>query len=309
MTSKRDKKQDKPVEINNIYNKNNKLITENDLYIIFEKVGFKNARQKIKINDISLYQKAFVHSSYVRHPTLTDIKRPPELTSDVLELFPADFNYENMEFLGDRCLELAISFYIYRRYPDSSQGDKTILKTKLVDTNQLKDFATFCGFSPFIVLSKYVEEKTEFGRKNPRILEDVFEAFLCALFLDQNKNTEYLNTDALAVRGDFRLVGCGFQIVNAFVENLLEKLVDFEKLLVEQTNFKNQLLHYFQRTFSKTPEYRQISQEGPSHQRVFTVAVVDKVGKIVGQGFGRTKQDAEQEASKNALIYYGELVQ
>ena len=103
------------------WNENNRLITENDIYYIYEKCGFKNVKKTIKINDISLYQTAFVHSSYVTKTQEEHMKNSDkkiELTprpENALPLFTED--YEDMEFLGDRCLDLSIAFYLYRMYP------------------------------------------------------------------------------------------------------------------------------------------------------------------------------------------------
>jgi ribonuclease III len=294
--------------ITNIYNRNNRLLTADDVYAIFEKIGFQNARDKIRINDLALYQQAFIHKSYCRNQALAGLRRTGA-DADAIELFPEDHHYENMEFLGDRCLELAVSWYIFRRYPDSSPGEKTILKTKLVCTAMLNKYATYLGFDRFIIISKYIEEVTEHGRRNPRHLEDVFEAFISAVFQDQNMTMDYLNREALAVKGDFRLCGCGWQIVNALIENLMERLIDFDKLIVQETNFKNPLLNFYQQTFRITPEYVSGGQEGPPHRRVFVEFVLDKNGAIVGRGVGKSKQDAQQMAAKDALIYFKQLTE
>lgn len=292
--------------IGNIYNRNNHLLTEDDVYGIFERIGFKNARDKIPINNLALYQQAFIHKSYCRNQALADLRRT-DADGDAIELFPEGYDYENMEFLGDRCLELAVSMFIFRLYPNSSPGQKTILKTKLVCTAMLNKYALYLGFDRFIIISKYIEEVTEQGRRNPRHLEDVFEAFICAVFQDQNMTTRYINKEALNISGDFDLCGCGWQIVHALIKNLMERLIDFDKLIEQETNFKNPLLNYYQQTFRITPEYVSGGQEGPPHKRVFVESVLDKSGKIVGRGVGKSKQEAQQMAARDALIYFKQL--
>ena len=219
-------------------------------------------------------------------------------------------DYENQEFLGDRALDFSIAYYIYRKYPDTNQGFKTVLKTKLVKTSSLAKFAKFLDLGKHLIISKQVEEKTLAGRNNDRILEDVMEAFICAIFLDQNQ-TDYVskvvnNTKPPKnLRRELRLVGPGWVIVNAFVENLLEQVIDFEDLLGKEENYKEQILQYYQKEFKLTPEYVSISVEGPPHERIFTEGVLDKNGNIVGRGVGKKKADAQQQASLDALRYFG----
>jgi ribonuclease-3 len=282
------------------WNLNNKLLTLDDIYNIYEKAGFTNALNIIKINDINLYQTAFIHTSYTKNNCENDFKNKPR---NVIDLFDED--YENMEFLGDRCLDLSIAFYLHRMYPTMDQGFKTKMKTKLVKKDTLAKFARFLGFSDLIIISKHIEEKTNEGRNNSRILEDVFEAFLCAIFLDQNKNIEY-QSPAMKNLGKYRLFGPGWQIVNAFVENLLEFCIDFEELVLTHENHKETLLQYYQKEFKITPKYLELSIEGPPHNRIFTMGVLDKNGDIISRGVAKSKKEAEQQASLNALKYFGE---
>ena len=289
------------------WNENNKLLTEDDVYQIYTKCGFSNVKEIIKINDLSLYQTAFVHSSYANNNG-NELKKTDKniefvaKPANVMDLFNED--YEDMEFLGDRCLDLSVAFYLYRMYPDTDQGFKTKVKTKLVRKERLAKFADFLGFSPLLIISKHVEEKTV-GRKNPRILEDVMEAFLCAVFLDQNINSEYYSNKMKDLRR-IRLSGPGWQIVNAFVENLLEQCIDFEELVMTEENHKEILLQYYQREFKITPKYLELKVEGPPHQRIFTMGVLDKNGDIVGRGVAKSKKEAEQKSSLEALKYFGE---
>lgn len=282
------------------WNENNTLLTLNDIYSIYERAGFTNATDIIKINDISLYQTAFIHTSYTKNNCENDFTNKP---ANVLELF--DNDYENMEFLGDRCLDLSIAFYLHRMYPSMDQGFKTKMKTKLVKKETLAKFARFLGFSNLLIISKHIEEKTIQGRNNPRILEDVFEAFLCAIFLDQNKNIEY-QSPRMKELGKYRLFGPGWQIVNAFVENLLELCIDFEELVLTHENHKETLLQFFQKEFKITPKYLELNIDGPPHNRIFTMGVLDNNGNIISRGVAKSKKEAEQNASLNALKYFGE---
>lgn len=292
------------------WNENNRLITLDDIYKIYEKCGFQNVKKILKINDISLYQTAFVHSSYINkketdqqgkslEKKIDYMEKPP----NVLDLFDKD--YEDMEFLGDRCLDLSVAYYLYRMYPETDQGFKTKMKTKIVKKETLAKFAEFLGFEKFLIISKHVEEKTNLGRRNPRILEDVMEAFICAIFMDQNLNKEYYSSKINDLKR-FRLSGPGWEIVNCFIENLLEQCIDFEGLVMTEENYKEILLQYYQKEFKITPKYLELNIIGPPHKRIFTMGVLDKKGDIVGRGVAKSKKEAEQKASLDALKYYGE---
>ena len=104
-----------------------------------------------------------------------------------------------------------------------------------------------------------------------------------------------------------RLIGPGWQVANAFIENLFEKVIDFEELLEKEENYKEQLLQYYQKEFKITPQYISINVEGPPHMRIFTEGVLSKDGNIIGKGIGKKKQDAQQQSSLNALKYFGQM--
>ena len=288
------------------WNENNKKLTTDDVYAIYERCGFKNVKEVIKINNLELYQQAFVHCSYV-NKVLQDNEKSidsRDKPKNCIDLFNND--YEDMEFLGDRCLDLSIAFYLYRKYPDTDPGFKTKMKTKIVKKETLAKFAEFLEFPNLLIISKYIEEKTTIGRHNKRILEDVMEAFICAIFLDQNLNKEYYSPE-MSKLDKFRLSGPGWQIVNGFIENLLEQCIDFEELVLNEENFKEVLLQYFQREFKITPKYLELNIEGPPHNRIFTMGVLDKGGDILARGSGKSKKEAEQIASLNALKFFNEI--
>ncbi len=293
----------------NPWNSKNKLLTKEEVFDILERGGFKKAREVMKINNLDYYQTAFIHPSYVRksifEKSVDNNISLTEKPDDVMDLFDENNNYENHEFLGDRVLDMSAAFYICRKYPDRDQGFKTVLKTKLVRKNSLAKFAKFLGFPKHLIISKQVEDNTNLGRMNDRILEDVMEAFICGLFIDQNETPMY--SEVVNNLGNQRLIGPGWQIANAFIENLIEKVVDFEALLLKEENYKEQLLQYYQKEFKMTPEYISISLEGPPHNRIFTEGVFDKEGDIVAKGVGKKKQEAQQHASLCALKYFGVL--
>lgn len=290
------------------WNNRNTLLTKDDVYDILEKGGFEKARKVIKINNLDYYQTAFVHPSYVEKYIFSEQDENKKIIltdkpNNSIPLFKENDHYENQEFLGDRVLDFSAAFYICRKYPDRDQGFKTVLKTKLVRKNSLAKFAKFLNFPKYLIISKQVEEKTADGRENNRILEDVMEAFICGLFLDQNETKWF--SQVMVELNHTRLIGPGWQIANAFIENLLEKVIDFEELLEKEENYKEQLLQYYQKEFKITPQYISISIEGPPHRRIFTEGVLSKDGMIIGIGVGKKKQDAQQKASLETLKYFG----
>jgi len=294
----------------NPWNPKNRLLTEDDVYTILEKGGFDKAREVIKINNLGYYQTAFIHPSYVKkhifEASVNNNITLAEQPGGVLDLFDENNNYENHEFLGDRVLDMSAAFYICRKYPDQDQGFKTVLKTKLVRKNSLAKFAKYLDFPQHLIISKQVEENTNQGRMNDRILEDVMEAFICGLFIDQNETPFF--SEIVTKLENQRLIGPGWQIANAFIENVIESVVDFEALLLKEENYKEQLLQYYQKEFKLTPEYVSISVEGPPHNRIFTEGVLDKDGDIISKGVGKKKQDAQQHASLGALKYFGVIL-
>tara|TARA_B100000287_G_scaffold71469_1_gene62995 strand:+ start:17872 stop:18588 length:717 start_codon:yes stop_codon:yes gene_type:complete len=230
------------------FNEVNKSITREDINKI---TGFN------PIN-VLYYQKAFIHKSVLRF--LTD----ENLNS----------SYERYEFLGDSVLNLIIANFIFLKYPDKEEGYLTRIRTKLVNGKTLAYLAKQINLNQFLIISKNVENIN--GRNNDRILEDVFEAFLCSI-----------NTDL------------GYKYAENFVLRLINEHIDFN-LLEEDNNFKDILLRKCQQTMQINPEYELISTTGPAHKKVFTSVVIIK-GIRYKSGTGNTKKESEQSASKHTL--------
>lgn len=283
---------DKQINNLNPYNPKNKPISKKDIYNIVKKCGIK----KFNINNLSIYQKAFTHKSYVlgkvknylekNNIDFNSLERP-----DGTMKLQNDSN-ERLEFLGDAIISSVIVSYLYRRYYDANEGFMTKLKTRLVRTEALGKFALAIGLDRYLVISDYVESKCD-GRKNIRILEDLFESFIGALFLDQSDN----------IKPEGLLYGPGYSFCETFIIKLIEKLVDFEDLIMNDENYKDILLRYFQQHYGKPPNYIQLSESGPTNNRSFTMGVNDINGNIIGKATDVTKKKAEQLASKNALEY------
>jgi ribonuclease III len=173
----------------------------------------------------------------------------------------------------------------------------TRLRTKIVNGEMLGSLALKMGLDEHMVISRHVEDRCN-GRTNLRILEDVFESFIGALYLDFNEKD--VNHPTMEFYS-----GLGFQVCQVFIISIIEEFIDFSDLILNDYNFKDQLLRYFQHNFQQTPKYKQILVEGPPHERFFTMAVLKNEDEIVAYGKAKSKKKAEQLASKNALIKYG----
>lgn len=232
----------------NSFNDQNKAITREDITRI---TGYN------PINVLT-YQKAFIHKSVLRFLNDTELKN----------------SYERFEFLGDSVLNLIIADFLFRKYPNEEEGFLTKIKTKLVNGKTLASFTKKLNLDQFLVISQNVEKIN--GRKNDRILEDIFEAFLCSIHLD-----------------------LGYNYVEHFVLNCVLKFIDFDEIH-EDNNYKDILLRKCQKMLQINPEYELISTSGPGHKKTFTSIVVIN-GKRYCTGIGCTKKESEQIASKNTL--------
>jgi len=183
-------------------------------------------------------------------------------------------SYERYEFLGDSVLNLIIAKFIFEKYPDKEEGYLTRIRTKLVNGKTLAYLAKCLNLNEFLIISKNVESIN--GRNNDRILEDIFEAFLCSIHTD-----------------------LGFKYVENFVLRVINEFIDFNTI-EEDNNFKDILLRKCQQSLQVNPEYQLISTSGPAHKKTFTSVVVIQ-GTRYATGTGNTKKEAEQIASKNTL--------
>ncbi len=219
-------------------------------------VAFKqNLKKKygIKFNNEKLLEDAFTHSSYANeHPGRKD--------------------YEKLEFLGDAVLELAVSDYLYRHFPRLNEGELTRMRSNIVRTEGFSEFAIECGFPEEINLGKG-EEKAG-ARKRKTLLEDVFEAFNGALFLDQGmpavQHFLHLTVYPLIAEGDF----------NA------------------SRDYKTELQERLQVNGPVKIEYRVIDED--ESKPSFKVQLLVN-GEKVSEGQGRNKKAAEQQAAQAAL--------
>ena len=168
----------------------------------------------------------------------------------------------------------------------------------MINTDTLAYLSGKLGLSEYLMINKHVEEKCG-GRTNPRILEDLFESLIGAIYLDFNRYELELE------KKEF-YSGLGYQVAERFIIDIMEKYIDFTKLIKVDHNYKDIILRYYQKTFHVTPKYIKISVVGPPTERYFTVGIQSPDGKLFADGKA-THKKAEQFASREAMKYYGIL--
>lgn len=257
----------------NPYNFSNVKITKDDILNILRKLNI----QDYTINDLSLFQQSFVHDSYCKNIIHAEYDKP----DNCLELF--DKSYQTLEFLGDSLLGSVIAQYLYNRfvnYHNQKEGFLTKLKIRFVCGEQLSYLSKELNFNKFIIISKHTEDRD--GRENQHILEDVLEAFIGALFLDSNDN----------------------KLIEKFIINCIETHIDIVDLILNDNNYKDQLLRYFQHNYLVHPQYETIKDEN-NNLFICNINRNDENNNIhISKGSGISKKKSEQNAAKNALIYY-----
>ncbi len=193
--------------------------------------------------------------------------------------FPLTSN-EKLEFLGDSVLSLATSIHLYKKYPEYQEGDYTDIKAAIVNTQSLYEAAKALELGEFLYLSKGEQENK--GRDNTSILADCFEAVIGAIYLEH-----------------------GFKASQTFIDDYLFK--DVLDNIVKKRLYlpaKNILQEHYQEKFKKLPLYRVIEESGPEHNKIYAVGAYDS-DRLLGQGKGKSKKQAEEDAARDALQKLG----
>jgi len=194
------------------------------------------------------------------------------LHSSYVNEHKAKNDYERLEFLGDAVLDLVVADYLYSNQKEK-EGEMTKIRASYVCENALFEYSMNLGLNEYIKVG-HGEEK-EGGKFKKAIVADIFEALIGAIYLDLGYATARKTV---------------LQIIVPYIEN--PDITFF-------SDYKSALQEYVQ-TVQKSLTYNLIKEEGPAHERVFTVEVeVDNI--IYGIGIGQSKKEAEQEAAKEAL--------
>ena len=186
---------------------------------------------------------------------------------------------ERLEFLGDAVLELLVTEYLFRRFANKGEGELTQMKSQLVSRKALARQADHLGMGAFVLLSE--DEREANGGQRPSILCDTLESLIGAIYLDG-----------------------GLEAARSIVRRAV--LADFYHIVQQDANcnFKSKLLEYSQSKGNGHPRYLVHAEEGPDHDKIFSVEVCI-TGQRMGWGQGRSKKEAQQMAAKDALESLG----
>ncbi|MDH4222896.1 MAG: ribonuclease III [candidate division Zixibacteria bacterium] len=184
-------------------------------------------------------------------------------------------SYERLEFLGDAVLGLVVSRYLFKNFPNKDEGELTKIKATLVSEANLSRKAKLISLGRFLYLSS--DEEKSGGKSRHSILSDSYEAILGAIFLDG-----------------------GIIEAEKFIQSHLLKNIKETSEDKSLHNYKGELLEFLQAKAEGIPKYDILEEEGPDHQKIFTVGVFSRNRKL-GTGSGASKKEAEQNAAKMAL--------
>lgn len=182
---------------------------------------------------------------------------------------------ERLEFLGDAVLELIVTEYLFEKYPDNNEGDLTAYRASLVNAITLSEAAQKIQVNDFLLLSK--GESKDTGKARQYILANTMEAIIGAIYLDQGYDASKY-------------------FISKNIFHLIDKIIEEKSWIDAKSKFQEKA----QEKESLTPLYKTIKEEGPDHDKRFTVGVyLDK--ELIASGEGQSKQEAEQVAARKAL--------
>lgn len=221
----------------------------------------KILEKKIKFyfKNLEVCRLAFIHRSYVNETN------EPNIESN-----------ERLEFLGDAVLEFATTSFLYKKFPEKSEGELTPIRSALVRGQNLAKVAEKLDLGSHLYLSK--GEDVSGGRKKEYILANVTEALIGAIYLD-----------------------LGYDKAEQFIHNYI--LSNLDQIIADKGHLDSKTLFQekAQNLENITPEYKLISHEGPDHNKIFTMGVYLN-DELIASGEGSSKQKAEQDAAQNALV-------
>ncbi len=179
-------------------------------------------------------------------------------------------NYERLEFLGDAVLDLVVADYLYNHYKET-EGEMTKVRASYVCENANYAYSTSLGLEKYILVG-HGEEKDHLKKA---IVADIFEALMGAIYID-----------------------LGYATVRKVILDVIVPFINDDKITFF-SDYKSSLQEFVQ-TEQKSLEYVLINEEGPAHDKRFTVNVIID-GIIYGSGIGTSKKEAEQEAAREAI--------
>ncbi len=187
---------------------------------------------------------------------------------------------ERLEYLGDSVLNLIVGEQLYARYPDAPEGELTKRRSRLVNRKALAAYSKALRLSDFILMSPSAAQSV--GKGYDTIIADTFEAIVAAIYLDR-----------------------GYAAARRFVEQQVSRAIAHGAVATADENYKSKLLEYAQSRGLGVPRYLIVKEEGPDHDRTFTVDVLIR-NERRGTGTGKNKKDAEQAAASQAIENFRE---
>ena len=223
-------------------------------------IKFSDFEKKIKVTfkDKNLLKQAFTHRSFIN-------ENPGASLS----------HNERLEFLGDAVLELIVTDFLYKKYPQYTEGELTALRSALVNAIIISEIAADIEMNGYLLLSK--GEAKDNGKARQYILANTYEALVGAMYLDQ-----------------------GYEVTNKFItKTLLPKTSEIvnKKLWRDAKSLVQEKAQEF---VLVTPAYKVLNQSGPDHDKHFTVGIYFGPN-LIAEGKGKSKQEAEQKAAESAL--------
>lgn len=232
------------------------------------------------IKNLSLYQTAMIHISYLEKTSYTDKTLkiiqdtiPLDDNIDISNIIPLQKeSYGRLEFYGDSIIKHILSQYLYYRYPLEGEGFLTKLRTKIERSVSLSYLCQLINLHKFAIIARNIEQSN--GRiTNIKCTEDIFEAFIGAL-----------NEDA------------GFEITKKFLINLIEDVFDFSEMIDTNDNYKESLMQYFQRNKFGEPKYITVEKD-----KLYYTSLSIPILNIDVNSVNKIKVDSEQSCAKLAL--------
>lgn len=231
----------------------------------FPKVGFLSIEKKTQLEEIlglTIHRPEFFEQSLIHRSYLQVLAN---------EHF---YSNERLEFLGDAVLGMIVGEYLFSLHSNVLEGELTKMRSWLVSRNSLALCAKKLRLDKFIMMSHSAEKCLQSGSDS--ILSDTLEAIIAAIYLDS-----------------------GFDVCKTFIVNQLIPIMMSSHIMVDH-NYKSLLLEEVQAQGKHSPVYNIIEEEGPDHDKTFTVGVYIE-DTFMAKGIGKNKKQAEQEAAKEAL--------
>ncbi len=222
-----------------------------------------------RVKNIQFYLKALTHKSIKK----AVVRLKNRVPSNTLQPY-LDGHNERLEFLGDSILGSVVADHLYKKFPDKDEGFLTKLKIKIVNGEQLAEFANDLEMDRYILTSNHI--KNIQGKQATAMLENAFEAVIGAIQLD-----------------------LGWEFSQNFITNAIERSCNWRNLM-EENNYKDVLLKWSHRE-KKTTDFQVESISGPAHNRKFKINVLID-GVCYGTYEAPSKKKAQQECARQALV-------